>query len=165
MIEPTSARENNFVLVNKQDLGIRFCMHHWSLNLFTNTNNFPLPRIDSCLDYTCIWDSQHFSTHYLRQVHFQVLMASADINAIVYIARKETGHSRSWVLGYVTHPVSFSGWSRWSCQDWLGHLSGICYDIIVFSRTFEEHMGRLYLVFERLGVAKLNLKPSKCKIL
>ena len=35
-------------------------------------------------------------------------------------------------------------------------------DIVVFSRTFEEHVERLSLVFERLAEAGLKLSPAKC---
>ena len=36
-------------------------------------------------------------------------------------------------------------------------------DIIVFSKTPEEHLTRLQAVFEKLKKAELKLKPSKCK--
>ena len=36
-------------------------------------------------------------------------------------------------------------------------------DIIVFSKTPEEHIERLRGMFEKLAVAGLRLKPSKCK--
>ena len=36
-------------------------------------------------------------------------------------------------------------------------------DIIVFSKTPEEHIKRLSSVFEKLAAAGLRLKPSKCK--
>ena len=35
-------------------------------------------------------------------------------------------------------------------------------DIIVYGRTFQEHLERLTAVFERLESAGLRLKPSKC---
>ena len=35
-------------------------------------------------------------------------------------------------------------------------------DILIFSRTFVEHLSRLSLVFDRLRQASLKLKPSKC---
>ena len=38
-------------------------------------------------------------------------------------------------------------------------------DIIVFSKTFDEHLKRLNSVFERLDEAGLKLKPSKCNFL
>ena len=36
-------------------------------------------------------------------------------------------------------------------------------DIIVFSKTPEEHLTRLQAVFEKLKKAELKLKPSKCE--
>ena len=36
-------------------------------------------------------------------------------------------------------------------------------DMIIFSRTFEEHLARLTLVLERLGAANLKIRPSNCK--
>ena len=36
-------------------------------------------------------------------------------------------------------------------------------DIIVFSKTPEEHIERLRGMFEKLAAAGLRLKPSKCK--
>ncbi len=37
-------------------------------------------------------------------------------------------------------------------------------DIVVFSRTYEEHIERLQSVFPSLESAGLKLKPSKCKL-
>ena len=38
-------------------------------------------------------------------------------------------------------------------------------DVVVFSSSMEEHLKRLRQVFERLRMAGLKLKPSKCNIL
>jgi len=38
-------------------------------------------------------------------------------------------------------------------------------DIIVYSKTVEEHLKRLRKLFDRLRIANLKLKPSKCHLL
>lgn len=38
-------------------------------------------------------------------------------------------------------------------------------DILVIGHTFEEHIGNLYQVFQRLKRAGLRLKPKKCHLL
>ena len=53
-------------------------------------------------------------------------------------------------------------------QSWLGNLHlhyWIIYlhDVIVFSKTLEEHVFRLKAVFEKLKQEGLKLKPSKCE--
>ena len=35
-------------------------------------------------------------------------------------------------------------------------------DLIIFSRTFDEHLEQLVTVFQRLRDANVRLKPSKC---
>jgi hypothetical protein len=35
-------------------------------------------------------------------------------------------------------------------------------DIIIFSRTFENHLANLREVFERLNEAQVKLSPKKC---
>ena len=61
------------------------------------------------------------------------------------------------------------GTFEWSMQSCLGNLHlqyCIIYldDIIVFSRTTEEHLTRLQAVFEKLKRAEVKLKPSKCEV-
>jgi len=37
-------------------------------------------------------------------------------------------------------------------------------DILVFSKTFEEHCNRLTAIFDRLQKFMLKLKPTKCHL-
>lgn len=49
-----------------------------------------------------------------------------------------------------------------------GLLWDVClaylYDVIVFSRDFDQHLERLAAVLDRLVKANLKLKPSKCQL-
>ena len=50
------------------------------------------------------------------------------------------------------------------CSSWLSLDRCLVYldDVIVFSRSFDEHLVNLECVFERLAQAGLTLKLSKC---
>ena len=37
-------------------------------------------------------------------------------------------------------------------------------DVIIFGKSFEEHVVRLEAVFHRLRAARLKLKPTKCRV-
>ena len=54
--------------------------------------------------------------------------------------------------------VVLSGLSLQICLAYLD-------DVVVFSKDLDEHLVRLQQVFERLRIAGLKLKPSKCNIL
>ena len=67
-------------------------------------------------------------------------------------------------LGLINASATF----QWLMQSCLGDLHlhyCIIYldDVIVFSKTPEEHVFRLKAVFEKLKQAGLKLKPSKCE--
>ena len=67
-------------------------------------------------------------------------------------------------FGLTNAPTTF----QWLMQSCLGNLHlhySITYldDVIVFSKTPEEHIVRLRAVFEKLKQAGLKLKPSKCE--
>ena len=48
-----------------------------------------------------------------------------------------------------------------TCKECLVYLD----DIIIYARTFEEHVERLKHVFERLRISGLKIKLEKCKFL
>ena len=67
-------------------------------------------------------------------------------------------------FGLTNAPATF----QWLMQSCLGNLH-LCYyiiyldDVIVFSKTLEEHVFRSRAVFEKLKQVGLKLKPSKCE--
>ena len=68
-------------------------------------------------------------------------------------------------FGLTNAPATF----QWLMQSCLGNLHlHYCNiyldDVIVFSKTPEEHLLRLRAVFEKIKQARLKLKPSKCEL-
>ena len=68
-------------------------------------------------------------------------------------------------FGLCNTPVTFQ-WLMQNCMGELNLVYCLIYldDLIVFSRTEEEHLHWLHVIFDQLREYNLKLKPSKCSL-
>ena len=150
------------VLVRKKNGGLRFCIDLRKLNNRTVKDGYSLPRIEDTLD--CVHGAVCFSTLDLKSEYWQVeLEEEAKPLTAFTVGPLGFWECECMPFGLTNAPATFQRLME-SCLGEL-HLNWcIIYldDIIVFSRTPEEHIHRLRTVFEKLKAAGLKLKPSKC---
>eukprot|EP00117_Sycon_ciliatum_P034902 scpid20142/ scgid26552/ Retrovirus-related Pol polyprotein from transposon 17.6; Protease; Reverse transcriptase; Endonuclease len=162
--ESVSPWSSPVVLVRKKDGSTRFCVDYRRVNAITVKDPYPLPRIDDTLD--ALGGAMYFSTLDLCSGYHQMPMDEADKAKTAFST--PDGHYEFNVMpfGVCNGPSSFQrlmsavlrGLQWQMCLVYLD-------DIIVFSKTFDEHLERLEAVFQRLLEAGLRLKPSKCHLL
>jgi len=164
-IEPASSPwASNVVLVKKKDGSYRCCIDYRQLNTVTRRDVYPLPRIDDCLD--AMSSATLFSTFDLRSSYHQVEVSPQDRDKTTFICPRGMYRYRTMPFGLCNAGATFqrlmdvvmSGLHLDVCLVYLD-------DIIVFSRTVEEHLERLVRVLGRLRSAGLKLKPEKCSLL
>jgi len=165
IIEPCQSEwASNIVLVTKKDGSIRFCVDYRKLNLLTQKDAYPLPRIDTCLD--TLSGSVWFSTFDLRSGFHQVRMHPRDVNKTTFTCHKGTFRFPRMPFGLCNAPATFQ---RLMDTVLMGLNFDICLayldDIIVFSRDPESHLERLEKLFLRLRESNLKLKPTKCALM
>ena len=150
------------VLVRKKDGGLRFCIDLRKLNNRTIKDGYSLLRIEDTLD--CLHGAVWFSTLDLKSGYWQVeLEEEAKPLTAFTIGPLGFWECECMPFGLTNAPATFQRLME-SCLGEL-HLNWcIIYldDIIVFSRTPEEHIHRLRAVFETLKAAGMKLKPSRC---
>ena len=142
---------------------MRFCIDYRKVNDLIKKDKFPLPKIDTCLDM--LNGSKYFSSCDLRQGYWQTMIDERDRDKTAFVTRKGQWRFKVLSFGLCNAPSQFartmelvlSGLTWAVCLVYLD-------DILVFSRTFEEHCDRLAAVFERLERHTLKLKPSKCHL-
>jgi len=163
IIEPVSSPwASNVVLVRKKDGTYRCCIDYRQLNAVTTRDAYPLPRIDTCLD--AMAEAKWFSTFDLRSSYHQVKVADEDMDKTAFICPRGMYRYRNMPFGLCNAGATFqrlmdvvlSGLNLEICLVYLD-------DIVVYSKTIEEHLERLEAVLSRLCQAGLKLKPEKCK--
>jgi len=165
VIEPScNPSTSNLVVVTKKDGSLRFCVDYRKLYSVTRRDAYPLPRIDECLD--ALSGSRYFSAFDLRSSYHQVPMDMKDADKITFIVRTGTYRFRRLPFGLCNEGSTFqrvmdlalNGLTFYMCLVYLD-------DIIVYFTTVEEHLIQLKKLFDRLRIAILKLKPSKCHLL
>ena len=149
------------VLVCKKDGSLRFCIDLRKLNGQTVKDAYSLPRIEDALDSlngACIFTSLD-----LKSGYWQVKLDEESIPLTAFtVGLLGFYECVRMPFGLTNVPATFQRLME-SCLGEL-HLDWcIIYldDIIIFSKTPDDHITRLEGVFEKLAKAGLKLKPSK----
>ena len=153
---------SNVVLAKKKDNSLRFCIDLRTLNSRTVRDSYTLPRIDEALD--SLRGATWFSTLDLKSGYWQVEMAEEDKEKTAFsVGPLGFYECHRMPFGLTNAPATFQRLMETCMGDlYLSQCLVYIDDVIVFSRTFEEHLQRLEGVFQRLHDAGLKLKPSKC---
>ena len=150
---------SSIVLVRKKDNSLRFCIDFRKLNSRTITDAYSLPRIEETTDL--LSGSKYFSKLDLRSGRLEskkpintrppsLLVHLVSLNATVWL--------------FTNAPATFQRLME-RCMGELHLKECLIYldDIIIFSKTFDEHIKRLENVFKQLEKHGLKLKASKCE--
>jgi hypothetical protein len=147
----------------KKDGGLRFCIDYRGLNKQTVKNAYPLPRADDLIDQ--LQGAQFFSKIDLRSGYWQIPIDADSVHKTAF--RTRYGHFEWLVLpfGLTNAPAAFMGLMHTIFRDMLDKGVVIFLDdILIYSKSAEEHENLLREVFTRLRAQKLYAKESKCEL-
>ncbi|GBG66322.1 hypothetical protein CBR_g58813 [Chara braunii] len=150
------------VFVRKKNKDLRLCIDYRKLNAQTVKNAGPLPRIDDLLER--LGGATYFSKLDLKSGYHQIEIQPHDRYKTAFKTRY--GHFE-WVVmpfGLTNAPVTFQAAMTTEFRDLLDR-SVLIYldDILVYSRTLDEHIIHLRVVLDRLRLAKYKANLDKCE--
>ena len=158
----TSPWSSPVVIVGKKDGSKRFCVDYRKINAITITDAHPLPRIDELLEQfrTAKW----FSSMDLASGYWQIEMKEEDKQKTAFTCCYGLYQFNVMPFGLKNAPPTFQRLMNELFRDYLDEFVVIYIDdILVFSKTFEDHMRHLQIVFKILKEANLMIKLKKCK--
>ena len=162
IIEPScSPWSSPIVLVKKKDNSTRFCVDYRALNSVTRKDSYPLPRIQDCLD--ALGGTHWFSSIDLQSGYWQSEVLPQHAPKTAFACSSGLFQFKVLPFGVCNGGATFQ-----RLMDYV--LSGLSWkicllyldDIIVFSKTFEEHVQNLSLVLTRLQNSGLKVAAKKC---
>ena len=161
--ESQSPFSSNVVLVRKKDKSLRFCIDFCKLNNRTVKDAYSLPRIEETID--TLAGSKYFSKLDLRSGYWQVGIKEADKHKTAFsVGPLGFFECYRMAFGLTNAPATFQRLME-RCMGELHLKECLIYldDIIIFSKSFDEHLLRLENVFRQLEQHGLKLKGSKCE--
>ncbi|CAJ2651612.1 unnamed protein product [Trifolium pratense] len=149
------------LLVKKKDGKSRLCVDYRKLNKVTIKNRYPLPRIDDLMDQ--LKDASVFSKIDLKSGYHQIRVRDEDVQKTAF--RTRYGHYEYLVMpfGVTNAPAIFMDYMNRVFHPFLDKFVVVFIDdILVYSKSEEEHEEHLRLVLQVLRDNKLYANPSKC---
>ncbi|GJZ71587.1 putative reverse transcriptase domain-containing protein [Tanacetum coccineum] len=161
-IRPSSSPWGAPILfVKKKDGSFRMCINYRELNKLTVKNRYPLPRIDDLFDQ--LQGSSVYLEINLRPGYHQLRVREEDILKTAFRTRYEYYEFQVMLISFTNTLVVFMDLMNRVCKPYLDKfLIVFIDDILIYSKTKQEHEEHLKLILELLKNEELYAKFSKC---
>jgi hypothetical protein len=162
-IRPSSSPWGSQVLfVTKKDGSMRMRIDYRSLNEVTIKNKYPLPWIDDLFDQ--LQGANYFSKIDLRSGYHQLRIKEADVQKTTFVTRYRQYEFTIMPFGLTNALAFFMNLMNKVFMEELDKFVVVFIDdILIYSKSREDHKHHLWIVLGRLRAHQLYAKLSKCE--
>lgn len=161
VIEPSESPWGAPVVIVYRNGKARFCVDYRRLNALTIPDEFPLPRQSEIL--SALSGAQVLSSLDALSGFTQIEIEDEDVEKTAFRTHRGLFQFRRMPFGLKNGPSIFQRTMQNILAPYLW-LFTLVYidDIVVYSKTYEEHLEHLDKVLEAIEKSGLTLSPKKC---
>ncbi|XP_037390653.1 uncharacterized protein LOC119262492 [Pygocentrus nattereri] len=160
--ESESPFSSPIVVVRKKNGEVRLCVDYRKLNLQTVKDAYALPNLEET--FSALTGSKWFTVLDLKSGYYQIEVEEADKPKTAFVCPLGFWEFNRMAQGITNAPSTFQRLMEKCVGDMnLREVVVFLDDVIVFSKTLEEHEIRLMRVLSRLKEYGLKLSPAKCR--
>ena len=151
------------IFVPKKNGKLRMCIDYRALNKLTIKNRYPIPRIEDLIDQ--VQGCKVFSKIDLCSGYHQVRLEPEDCEKTAFRTRYGLYEYVVLPFGLTNAPATFMNTMNHVLHEYLDVFCVVYLDdILVYSRSWQEHKEHLQKIFQVLKEQKLYVSDKKCSL-
>lgn len=163
VIEPSvSPRASTVVLVSKADKTLRLCIDCRNVNKTTIKDSYSLPHIQDILD--TLYGNNLFTSLDPMKGYHQIEVEESSHKKTAFTTHVGLFQYIRLPFGLTNPPTPFERLLEHALRDYIGKFVILYIDnILIFSRTFEDHLRHITQILQTLKAAHLKMRIDKCQ--
>ena len=149
------------VVVKKKDGTLCLCVDYRRLHAVSRVDAYPMPRIDDLIDQ--LGKAKYITTLDLTRGYWQVPVEEGSRAKTAFTTPSGLYQFSVMPFGLNGAPATFQRMMDRLLRGLGDFAAAYLDDLVVYSSTWEEHLGHIRTVFGRLRDAGLTAKPKKCQ--
>ncbi|XP_033095865.1 uncharacterized protein LOC117100326 [Anneissia japonica] len=149
------------VAVKKPDGSLRACCDIRKINSITIFDAEPVPDQDEI--FSQLSEDRYFSKIDLSKGYWQIPMSKESKPITAFVTHDGLYEFNMMLFGLVNSGATFSRVMRKLLKG-IPNVHNYIDDILIHTKTWEDHLQKIKVVFDRLKGAKLTARPTKCFI-